>query len=41
MVAQSPSSFVESPGPAQAPHRPIPPEAADLPLGPPGSRYAF
>lgn len=40
MVAQS-SSFVESPGPAEAPHRPIPPEAADLSLGPPGPCHAF
>ena len=34
-------SFVESPGSAEAPHRPVPPEAADLSLGPAGSPHAF
>ena len=41
LVAQNPSSFVESPGAAKAPHRSVPPEAADLSLGPPGSRHTF
>lgn len=41
MVAQSPASFVESPGPAEAPHRPVSPEAPDLSLGPPGSCHTF
>lgn len=35
------SSLVESPGPAEAAHRPIPAEDDDLSLGPPGSGHSF
>lgn len=34
-------SLAESPGPAEAAHRPIPAEDDDLPLGPAGSGHTF